>query len=179
MLTRTKRSEHITPILRSLHWLPVIYRIEFKALLLVFKALKGIGPNYIQYKEKCFWIYTTCSYSTSFSPIIFSSICVISLKVFHYIACMYFFTMNDTVVFFSVKHIELLGVRNALCKKNSIWNIWNTTKVIFCLFLLLFRILLCDCDGLVWFLWWLDFTHQISTEIVSELLISYSINNGA
>ena len=42
LLTRTKRSEHITPILRSLHWLPVrpIYRI-------VFKALNGIGPYYI------------------------------------------------------------------------------------------------------------------------------------
>ena len=87
-----------------------------------------------------------------FSPFIFYSICVISLKVFHYIACMYFFTINDTVVFFSVKHIELLGVRNVLCKKKFIWNIWNTTKVIFCLFHLLFRIWLCDCDGLVWFL---------------------------
>ena len=54
----------------------------------------------------------TCSYSTSFSPIIFSSICVISLKVFHYIACMYFFTINDTVVFFSVMHIELLALPN-------------------------------------------------------------------
>ena len=46
-LTRTKRNEHITPILRSLHWLPVIYRIDFKVALLVFKALNGIGPNYI------------------------------------------------------------------------------------------------------------------------------------
>ena len=56
---------------------------------------------------------------------------------------MYFFTINYTVVFFFVMHIELLGVRNVLCKKNFIWNnIWNTTKVIFCLFLLLFRILL-------------------------------------
>jgi hypothetical protein len=33
VLTRTKMSEHITPILKFLHWLPVIYRIDFKALL--------------------------------------------------------------------------------------------------------------------------------------------------
>ncbi|KAL2093106.1 hypothetical protein ACEWY4_010418 [Coilia grayii] len=47
VLTRTKRSDHITPILRSLHWLPVSYRIDFKELLLVFKSLNGMGPNYL------------------------------------------------------------------------------------------------------------------------------------
>ena len=46
-LTKTKRTEHITPILKSLHWLPVSYRIDFKALLLVFKSLNGIGPRYL------------------------------------------------------------------------------------------------------------------------------------
>ena len=48
--------------------------------------------------------------------LILYSTCVISLKDFHYIVCMYFFTMNDTVVFFSVKHIELLYVRNVQYK---------------------------------------------------------------
>ncbi|KAL2089214.1 hypothetical protein ACEWY4_016113 [Coilia grayii] len=47
VLTRTKRSNHITPVLRSLHWLPVSYRIDFKALLLVFKSLNGMGPSYL------------------------------------------------------------------------------------------------------------------------------------
>ncbi|KAL2088560.1 hypothetical protein ACEWY4_015459 [Coilia grayii] len=47
VLTRTKRSDHITPVLMSLHWLPVSYRIDFKALLLVFKSLNGMGPNYL------------------------------------------------------------------------------------------------------------------------------------
>ncbi len=35
ILTRTRTSEHITPVLRSLHWLPVTFRIDFKVLLLV------------------------------------------------------------------------------------------------------------------------------------------------
>lgn len=35
---------HITPILKSLHWLPVYFRIDFKILLLVFKALNGLIP---------------------------------------------------------------------------------------------------------------------------------------
>ncbi|KAE8289426.1 hypothetical protein D5F01_LYC11126 [Larimichthys crocea] len=47
VLTRTKRSEHITPVLKSLHWLPVSHRIDFKVLLLVNKSLNGLGPQYI------------------------------------------------------------------------------------------------------------------------------------
>ncbi len=46
-LTRTKKRERITPVLVSLHWLPVEFRIEFKVLLMVFKALHGISPKYI------------------------------------------------------------------------------------------------------------------------------------
>ncbi len=47
ILTRTRKSEHITPVLRSLHWLPVTFRIDFKVLLLVYKSPNGIGPKYI------------------------------------------------------------------------------------------------------------------------------------
>ena len=47
VLTRTKRSEHITPVLKSLHWLPVSYRIDFKMILLVYKSLNGLGPMYM------------------------------------------------------------------------------------------------------------------------------------
>jgi hypothetical protein len=48
LLTRTKRREHITPVLKSLHWLPVEFRIKFKILLLTFKAIKGMAPTYLQ-----------------------------------------------------------------------------------------------------------------------------------
>ncbi len=47
ILTRTRTSEHITPVLRSLHWLPVTFRIDFKELLLIYKSLNGLGPKYI------------------------------------------------------------------------------------------------------------------------------------
>ena len=33
------RFNHITPVLYSLHWLPVAYRIEFKILVLTFKTI--------------------------------------------------------------------------------------------------------------------------------------------
>ncbi len=47
ILTRTRKSERITPVLRSLHWLPVTFRIDIKVLLLIYKSLNGLGPNYI------------------------------------------------------------------------------------------------------------------------------------
>ena len=47
LLTRTKRREHISPVLAALHWLPVTFRIDFKVLLLTYKALNGLGPSCI------------------------------------------------------------------------------------------------------------------------------------
>ncbi|KAF7646225.1 hypothetical protein LDENG_00191430, partial [Lucifuga dentata] len=43
------------PILAGLHWLPVCFRINFKILLLVFKALHSQAPIYIcdPYKPDC------------------------------------------------------------------------------------------------------------------------------
>jgi hypothetical protein len=39
------RREHITPLLESLHWLPIEQRIRFKILLLVFKSVNNSGPE--------------------------------------------------------------------------------------------------------------------------------------
>ena len=42
------RYEHITPVLKSLHWLPVQQRIKFKTLVLVYKAINNLAPVYLQ-----------------------------------------------------------------------------------------------------------------------------------
>ena len=47
LLTKTKKKEHITPVLYTLHWLPVSQRIDFKILLLVYKSKNNHGPAYI------------------------------------------------------------------------------------------------------------------------------------
>ena len=47
LVTSTPRYCHITPILYELHWLPVKFRIDFKLLLITFKALYGMAPKYI------------------------------------------------------------------------------------------------------------------------------------
>ena len=48
LLTGTKKYENISPILAKLHWLPVSSRVEYKILLLTFRALNNIGPQYIR-----------------------------------------------------------------------------------------------------------------------------------
>ena len=42
---------HITPALRQLHWLPVEKRIQYKILLLTFKAIYGLSPPYMYISE--------------------------------------------------------------------------------------------------------------------------------
>ena len=41
------RFSHVTPVLYSLHWLPVQFRIDFKILIITFKAIHGHAPKYI------------------------------------------------------------------------------------------------------------------------------------
>ena len=43
----TKPWQHITPILKKLHWLPVKQRITCKILLLPYKSLHSLAPKYI------------------------------------------------------------------------------------------------------------------------------------
>ena len=47
LIYQSPRLCHITPILISLHWLPVKFRVDFKIALLVYKALNGSAPSYI------------------------------------------------------------------------------------------------------------------------------------
>ncbi len=46
--TGTKKRVHITPVLASLHWLPIKLRVDFKVLLFAYKALHNSGPDYIR-----------------------------------------------------------------------------------------------------------------------------------
>lgn len=47
ILTKIKKQDHITPVLAALHWLPVLFKIDFGILLNTFKALHGLVPWYI------------------------------------------------------------------------------------------------------------------------------------
>ena len=47
LISNVPRYSHITPVICSLHWLPVKFRIDFKILLLTFKAIYGHAPGYL------------------------------------------------------------------------------------------------------------------------------------
>ena len=47
LVTCLERREHITPVLRQLHWLPVRQRVQFKLATLVHRALAGTAPAYL------------------------------------------------------------------------------------------------------------------------------------
>ena len=48
VVSGSKKYDHITPVLKDLHWLPIRKRIEFKILLLTFKCMQGIAPLYLR-----------------------------------------------------------------------------------------------------------------------------------
>jgi hypothetical protein len=57
LITRKRKYDSITPVLISLHWLPVHYRCQYKLIIYVYKAQHGKAPSYLQelitYKQ-CF-----------------------------------------------------------------------------------------------------------------------------
>ncbi len=46
VLTRSRKYDHITPILQSLHWLPIKFRISYKIVLLAYFDFAAVGTNY-------------------------------------------------------------------------------------------------------------------------------------
>ena len=50
LVTKTRKYEHITPVMINLHWLPIQYKIQFKLLLLTYKSLHGLAPSYLSDK---------------------------------------------------------------------------------------------------------------------------------
>ncbi len=47
VLTRTRKYDHITPVLSTQHWLLIKHRIDFKFLLITYKALNGLAHQYL------------------------------------------------------------------------------------------------------------------------------------
>jgi len=47
LVTGARRRDHITPVLRQLHWLPVHQRVAFKVAGLVHQSLAGAAPAYL------------------------------------------------------------------------------------------------------------------------------------
>ena len=48
IVARSKKSDHITPLLRDLHWLTVLKRIDHKLLSLTYGCFDSTAPSYLQ-----------------------------------------------------------------------------------------------------------------------------------
>lgn len=48
LVCRINRYDRVEPPLKDLHWLPIEQRIQFKILLLCYKSLNDIGPDYLR-----------------------------------------------------------------------------------------------------------------------------------
>ncbi len=47
VLTRTRKYNHLSPVMSTQHWLPIKHRIDFKIALITYKALNGLAPQYL------------------------------------------------------------------------------------------------------------------------------------
>lgn len=47
VVTRSRKFDHITPVLHGLHWLPIRQRIDYKVMVMNFKCLYGLAPGYL------------------------------------------------------------------------------------------------------------------------------------
>ena len=47
LILKKRKSDHISPLLSSLHWLPVSQRIQFKFLVLIYKSVNNLAPSYL------------------------------------------------------------------------------------------------------------------------------------
>ena len=66
IICRTPKSDHTSPVLHALHWLPVEQRIEYKLLPLAFKYVNNDGLSYL-YDILKFYIPSRQLRSSSFA----------------------------------------------------------------------------------------------------------------
>ena len=47
LVCKAKKSDHIHPILETLHWLPVTHCIQYKISTICFNSISGTAPHYL------------------------------------------------------------------------------------------------------------------------------------
>ena len=54
MIFQAPKSDHVLPLLRKLHWLPISCRTEHKISSLCYSSLSGTGPQYLSdFSSRC------------------------------------------------------------------------------------------------------------------------------
>ena len=47
VIYKLSKYDHVTPLLKELHWLPIVHWISFKICILMFKCMHGLAPKYL------------------------------------------------------------------------------------------------------------------------------------
>ena len=68
VVTLSNKYSHITPVLKSLHWLPVEKRVVFKIILLLFHCMHGSAPPHNLLSTKIRRVVTLLSTLLHTSP---------------------------------------------------------------------------------------------------------------
>ncbi len=53
LITMSGKYQHISPTMKMVYWLPIRQRIEYKVLLLTYKALNNLAPVYLSNLLQC------------------------------------------------------------------------------------------------------------------------------
>ena len=69
ILMRTNRRDHVSPVLASLHWLPVEFRIEFKFSPHIYIALNDQAPSHCTIFSKQSESLSECRFTCGVSKI--------------------------------------------------------------------------------------------------------------
>ena len=45
LIMLARKRDHVTPLMKQLHWLPMVYRCQFKIIVLTYKIIHGLAPE--------------------------------------------------------------------------------------------------------------------------------------
>ena len=84
VIVRSRKFDHIAPLLIELHWLPVEQRIIFKISLFTFKVINSLAPSYLSKLLEAYVL--TCMLRSSSQLLLLEP--KFSLKTYILLACL-------------------------------------------------------------------------------------------
>lgn len=134
----SRTQDHITPVLRQLHWLPVQQHIEFKLAVLMFKALIGFAIPYLS--DDCQLVTASGSWCLQSSSV---QTCMLTATVFQRIT-------TDTSDRSDLRCCRTSTLEQSSIRPTATWPLpWTTPLGVKDTFVLLMAVVPCDLLFLV------------------------------
>ena len=120
LLSGTRKFDHVSPVLRDLHWLPVRKRIFFKVATLMFKCLHGLAPSYLPHRI----LHTSVNYRRSTSSAVCDHPAGIRAILSDYI-CSRSFAVSGSTVWNNLRPPSLLEILEKIICPGILDMSWN------------------------------------------------------